>query len=120
MRTSHAVALTCAFAAFAGATTAYAQDSRLALVREEVHDLGVRTASVRARAERADPRVRRESERIILAVEERRVALDVRLDLIDLTDRNAGEQEVQEIESAYRAAAALLVIVEGWYAPLSR
>ena len=105
-------------AALSLTSTARAQDTRLAAMREATRELAARATSVRARAERADPRVRRESERILGIVEEKGASIAVRLDLIELLGRDdpIEESTIHEIESAYRSAHTLLRTVEAWYA----
>jgi len=101
------------------ASSAFADDTRLAELRHEVGDLDARVHMVRSHAEKADLRVRRESERIIRMVDDRRASIAVRLDLLEMLSPNERTREatLREMERAYAAASRLLALVEAWYVP---
>jgi hypothetical protein len=121
MRTARLLASIAFIAVLGHAPIASAETLQLGALREAVRELDVRAKSVRERAESAEPRLRSESKRIVDRVDERRVFIATRLELVELvaSDRSGAHHQraLAEIEAAYHSASKLLAIVEGWYRP---
>jgi hypothetical protein len=79
------------------------------LIRDAIRDLDARARSLRERAQRANARVRDESERVLQIVEAKREALAARL------EQPMDDEVLHEMGLTYRAANRLLVVVESWY-----
>ena len=98
---------------------ASAEPPRLTGLRESVHELGVRTKTIRARAAGATPQLRQECERIAMTVDVQRSAVDTRLDVLDLLGSISGVDEgaFVDMERKLRDAERLISVVESWYRP---
>jgi len=97
---------------------AFAEPPRLTGLRESVHELGVRTRTIRARAVRATPQLRQECERIAQTVDVQRSAVDTRLDVLDLLGTSdVDEGAFVDMEQKLRDAERLITVVESWYRP---
>ena len=100
------------------ASTSSAEPARLTELRTQIHDLDARTSSVRRSAARATPQLRRESERIVAIVDDKRISLLARLELCQLLgDAVSDEDALRELDSTYHEADKLLSLVERWYRP---
>ncbi|MDB4946400.1 MAG: hypothetical protein JWP97_5934 [Labilithrix sp.] len=95
---------------------AAAEPPRLTDLRESVRELAARTKTIRARAERATPQLRQESERIAQTVDVQRSAVTTRLDVLDLLG-SADERSIADMEDRVRDAERLITVVESWYRP---
>lgn len=106
-------------ATLGASSSASAEPPRLAGLRESVHELGVRTKTIRARAVRATPQLRQECERIAQTVDVQRSAVDTRLDVFDLLGSTSGIDEgaFVDMEQKLRDAERLITVVESWYRP---
>ena len=106
-------------AAVSIARTSGADEGGLAPLRAEVTSLTLRVGEVRNRERHVAPALRRESERILSMVEERRAALSVRLDLLELLGHadHVDDDTLRQMQSSYATASKLLGTVESWYQP---
>lgn len=100
------------------ASSSHAEPPRLTELRAQVRDLDARTSSVRQIAARARPQLRRESERIVAIVDDKRMSLLARLELCQLLgDAEGGDDALREVDATYREADKLISLVERWYRP---
>jgi hypothetical protein len=117
MRTANLLAIA-AFAAAVGSTSiARAENPEITALRQGVEDLDARASAIRRRAERSPPLLRRESERIVAVVDNRRMSLTARIAILELLGRtgDADAPPLVEMKATLEAADRLLSIVERWY-----
>ncbi|WP_394823186.1 hypothetical protein [Pendulispora albinea] len=99
------------------ATAASSLSARLDALRQGERELDARAKAIRVRMEKAEPRLRRHSKRILVTVEETQVSIATRLDILQTTTTEMEEASIQNMEKMYKEAIKLLQRVESWYQP---
>lgn len=119
MRIPHRLAAAVLAAALLAPVTARAQPEDFAALRESAQELAVRSRSAKTRIERARPDLRKDSERIVGTVDERRAAVETRLEVLALADPGGDAEAVavREMRASLAEASRLLALVEGWFRP---
>ena len=117
MRTKMFLSMLAFSIVLAMSSTAAAETPDVAMIRERNASIYARLRAVRVQADRASPEVKKESERIVAAVEGQQAVLAARLELLELLGRTdaVGERAMHEMTSALRTADRTLSVVESWF-----